>query len=244
MHGVFSRLFDCPQGPASRYGNLRLVKNGEENNLSVVETGPLPQNASNAEDPGAYRLSIQSQVRAVKPGTEVKLHVFLVGYGRLDAAKVSFFAPPLFLDENQSLVSHSLGESPSDGRLIFGVIDSPVTKSSAVILTSGGLEKDGWRAPSLVFDFPKPARGESVGVTVAETALRNPPLVYKLKTMGKVKPGSYQLELFLTYSNGFHWETNSSQCSIVVASWLERHELLAWSVGTMIALIAALIAFF
>jgi hypothetical protein len=63
------------------------------------------------------------------------------------------------------------------------------------------------------------------------------PVIYHLRVHDKVRPGTYSLPLYLTYNDGYTWNTASFAAEIIVPNWFQRHQLLVWVLGTVIAFV-------
>ena len=55
-------------------------------NLTLEET--LPRTGENADKPGCYELMIRSSSSVINPGDEVRLLVFVTGYGSINNPKL------------------------------------------------------------------------------------------------------------------------------------------------------------
>jgi hypothetical protein len=75
-----------------------------------------PQKGKDAEEFGAYNLSIRALNAEVNPGDEIKLEVFITGYGTIRGAKFVFIPPVSFIDLEKSRLIYGV-KQPEEGRL-------------------------------------------------------------------------------------------------------------------------------
>jgi hypothetical protein len=169
------------------------------------------------------------------------LRVNITGYGRLEGCKLALYAPPYFIDARQSYVRHSVGVSEGKSDITHGHVKTDLSDSGGVlILSSGGIKPPHWEHVSQFFDISPPGDDKRVDVILSEMSTPLAPVTYNLMVQKKVRPGVYSLPLYLTYSDGFSWNTDEYTAEIVVPNWFQRHQLLVWILGTLIAVVLGL----
>jgi len=81
-----------------------------------------PRRANNADCPGEYRLAVRAAGSEVDPGKEVKVEIFITGYGEALGSKLAFYPPQDFIDQEFSTLSWG-PKSKEDG-VVFGAFES------------------------------------------------------------------------------------------------------------------------
>jgi hypothetical protein len=204
-----------------------------------VDSFPAPQNARNAEKPGAYELALRIKNAEVAPNDILELEVYVTGYGYIDGAKIAFYPPPSLIDTDWSTWTYDLGPLPS-GLIGFGATErSFETRTGAVLAISpAGLKPPQWPAASLFFDTDYDPN-DSMGVSQIATEMQNPkaPVEFRLQTLKNARPGTYELHFYLTYFNGQEWKVDSKRILLTIPNWFKRNEGLTWTIGVLTFLV-------
>jgi hypothetical protein len=74
-----------------------------------------------------------------------------------------------------------------------------------------------------------------VSMIATETATPEPPVRVRMKTRKKVYPRDHELTCVLTYFDGDQWKTSSRNAVLHVPNWYQRHPVLTWIIGVLIA---------
>lgn len=211
-------------------------------NAHAVPALTGPQSAMGWDHPGSYQLAARTSTREVEAGGNVVIDVFVVGYGLIEGCKVTFYPPLYFIDKNQSYCYHSMKDNQEPGGMEFGAVKSPLAddRGSTVVLSSGGLRAPGWTYPSLFFDTHPQVVHRRTDSIATELLSSSAPIRYDLRVQENIRAGTYTLPLFLTYNDGYTWNSKTTSVDIIVPNWFQRHQLLVWILGTVIATILGL----
>jgi phage FluMu protein Com len=223
---------------------MSMQKNDHESkpvpgNPKILDLSKMPkhQNKPNADGPGCYDLVFRRPRADVTPGGEVEVAIYITGYGNISGAKLYFVPPTNFLDPDGCYVDFGLNMR-ADNLGHFGATRQEIAGESFTIdLSSGGLQAPGWSGPSLFFDDNIGIATESATRDI-ESGAPEPPVKFTLSVKEKIASGDHDLNFVLTYFNGREWVIAYRTASLRVPTLYERHAGWAWSIGTVIAVIA------
>jgi hypothetical protein len=202
------------------------VLTGPSSVIGKQETKPLgieenPQKGKDAEKPGAYELAVKVDNPTINPGDEIRLTVFITGYGKIEEAKFNF-APPRHFLETQKL-RKSLAWAG------FGLVSSAISDEG---VTGTGM-------PGFVFSDSSTCTVNPNGIRVINaecivrildkanrTVARGAPISMKLETSNDVRAGNHILRFFMSYFNGAEWKVATASTEINVQNPYEQHETL------------------
>jgi hypothetical protein len=69
-----------------------------------------PREGTHAKCPGDYRLAYRAAQAEVDPGEELRIELYITGYGEISGAKLTFYPPTYFIEQEKSRVMHGLTE--------------------------------------------------------------------------------------------------------------------------------------
>jgi hypothetical protein len=209
-----------------------------------LHTGP--RLAENANQPGEYRVAIRIVQAEVDPGDQLRVEIYVTGYGQIYGSKLIFYPPPYFIDEEQSTVFHGLDVQEVEGerRFVFGTTEQRFKDfggDPGMLLTIGGIALPGWEkaTPYVDVDFQSDtATSKAIGLTFMEQKLLRAPIELLLKVRKKAPSGHHDLRFYLTYFNGEVWKTDSQAVSLSVRNLFQRHPYITWIIGSVGAALA------
>jgi hypothetical protein len=199
-----------------------------------------PRMAPNADRPGEYRLAIRILDAEIDPGDELRLEIYIVGYGKIRGSKVSFRPPLYFIDPEGSKAV--FGARGAGGRLLWGGKQERMNPEGFTVLMSG-LQKEGWEdTPYIDVLPPEQADKDALGIATIATEKKYgaAPIGITLKVQDEAPTGTHNLQFFFTYFNGNEWKSDIQSVDVLVRNWVRRHELFTVVGGVLVALVALL----
>ena len=207
-----------------------------------------PREAPNADRPGDYRIAIRTVEGEVDPGGEIRLEIFVIGYGVIRGSKLGFYPPPYFIDAE---ASKAFGDPViAEGQWRWGAGEGITIGEAGFSTIFAGVQGDTWEESSRYIDIaPDPPDKERLGVAHITTETKigeHAPIEMILKVRDGAPTGNHNLHVYFTYYNGSEWKTDSQTVVVLVRNWVRRHETVTVVVGLIVAataLIASLGSF-
>jgi hypothetical protein len=200
-----------------------------------------PRSAPNADRPGEYRLAIRIVDGEIDPGDELRIEVYVVGYGKIRGSKVSLHPPPYFVDAEKSKVVSTMRKV--ENRLLWGGQEQRMDSEGLTIFMPG-VQREMWEENTPYFDvYPHNEAAKNVlGIATIATEMKygEAPIAMTLKVVDKAPTGTHTLQFFFTYFNGNEWKSDSQSVDVLVRNWVRRHEFATVLGGVLIGLIALL----
>lgn len=198
-----------------------------------ITTHKNPMNAEHSEKFGEYCQLFRIVTPVIDPGDILEVEQFFSGYGKIGNAKVNFYTSDDIFKPEKSIIYHSLGKA-KDGGHKFGTAHSKFNHTGICFDLSKGFRQQGWKESTYFFDVG------NTPVPQVSTEMKiggYPPMMYKLYTQKKIRPGTYTLEFNFTYFNGDRWHCDKKSIEFKVRNFLERHST---KIGVL-ALVASIV---
>ena len=197
-----------------------------------IQFGSAPREGSEAARPGSYVPAVRLTQSRVDPGAMVEGDVFITGYGQIGFAKLAFYPSLGLINPLTSVVK--FGYEKRDEVIFFGGQEAKCGDDGFIISLVGGVQVDGWAAPSMFFDLKKNALPQ----IATETRQVRAPVSFVLQLRKDVRPGDYPLQFIMTYFNGESWCTATAIATVSVRNILQRWEIQAGLLAVAAALAA------
>jgi len=209
--------------------------------------GKPPREAPNADRPGEYRLAVRATDAEVDPGDEIRLELYITGYGDIHGSKLAFYPPAYFIDVRSSRIIMDLKRVEAKGEvtILWGGREERLSEETGGTMVFPGFQMKTWERPTVFFDMPRdPARSKETKQgppnLFTEMKHQHAPVELILKVRDKVPSGNHNIQLFFTYFNGSEWKSDSQSVDVLVRNWVRRHELSTVIVGVSAAILALL----
>lgn len=211
-----------------------------------IMSGNIPQKKPRicryADEPGAYSLVVESSQPLAYKGDTILLKLFFSGYGMISSPKLFIVMPPRLHNPEKSYIYMNIYPDKNDGFIKFGNTKEPLHNITSYSIR--GMKAPAWDEPTLMIDVdgrPNMIFTEMVftrapfemEININQTSFKE----YFLNKE-RLRAGQHPIKFVLTYFNGRDWITEQTVHDITLSSWYQRHELLAWFIGTIVALIA------
>lgn len=215
----------------------------EQNTLVAAN----PRIGVNADKDGNYLLSPSLTNHITNPGENIKLKIFISGYGMIDSCKLHVSYPDDIIEYSKSQVRHSLGKNERDVghnlvelEFFFGAEVQPLTESGILIDLATGLTSPTWTQKTETCFFDTNER--TTPLIATEKQMIHAPLEFTFLISPKAKAGNYNVYLIMTYFNGNEWKGDRLEIPITVTSLFQRNELLFTTLAIWLAAISTVSA--
>lgn len=186
--------------------------------------------------PGAYELAAVLDKTEVSKGENLKLNLFITGYGIIETPKLSIYPSSTILN-SESIIYTSL-RKVNDSIMSWGG-DSITFDNMIAIQLSGGItlfEKDKGVEYTIFMD----AYTDSISNLIFSeiSFAKKGPVSINLKVKRNIDPGLYKIKFFLTYFNGDIWKLSQTTVEFRVNNWVEDHPVFVVVLGLIFAFLA------
>ena len=155
-------------------------------NLTLEET--LPRTGENADKPGCYELMIRSSSSVINPGDEVRLLVFVTGYGSINNPKLVFYPPLDFIRSGS--VFHGLKTEIEQNKMYirgWGSEKSTIETQGFTLILRGPKYKGSGRRGTMFFDWPPNNEGCYLMTEQLDGDRKTAPFTFSLETTPSVR---------------------------------------------------------
>lgn len=196
--------------------------------------GAQPRQGKYADRTGAYEQAFRVVNPVIDPGEVLTIEQYFTGYGRIHGAKVTCFpSDDVFDSERSEIVS---GLKKHGAGIGFGA-STGQPSGTGNIIKLGGIRMDGWEENTQFVDLKE---GDATPTLLTECKVGGlAPVVYRLRTRRRTKPGTYALEFYFVYYNGDAWHSSARKIEFKVRNLLERYQVVIGFIalfGTIVAL--------
>jgi hypothetical protein len=206
----------------------------EQSNYSAASGTARPQMGEDAESPGRYELVVLANSRAVDPGGEVHLDIYVTGYGNIRRAKIGVWPNYQVFDEPECWIRSGLTKD-ENGDLSFDSAEIPM-KARGGVLGLIGMKRAEWEIPTLFYDVAEGA----LPIIATEIDQKGTMTALRMRTKRDAEPGVHAISIVMTYFNGREWATSQANAEFLIRNFYQRHE----TVIVVVTAIATLLALF
>jgi len=182
-----------------------------------------PRTKPFAENPGVYKLLARTNSEHLDPDEDLKIVIFITGYGDIQAAKIVAYPSIESIDNSKSKIlcvlrqgyySHAI-----EGKLDLG--------GATIYLSCEGSDTR----------FADVKNKDSNLQILTETLISAPddtshaPVTLDLKLKKEIRSGQHKLSFVLTYYNGEAWCNSETIVQFTIRNLYQRNEMLIWGLG-------------
>lgn len=198
----------------------------------------LSQSKLYYDKPGSYELSAVLDKTDVSKGENLKVDIFITGYGIIESPKMSIYPSSSILNSDSKIYT-SLSKI-NDSLFSWGGNSITFDNLTTILLTGGITLFDGDDSVRYTIFMDVFPVGNS-NLIYTETSLSNKgPVSIDLKIKENTDPGEYKIKFYLSYFNGIEWKLSQTHIEFRVNNWVEDNPVLVVVLGLVFAFLALL----